>query len=166
MSFSSIFKWSTIETPIGKMRAVANATQLYSLEFIQEPSYEVESISEGENDPILSIKDELKRYFEGSLRDFQTEFYLKGSDFQKAVLKELLKIPHGNKASYKEIASLLGNANLCRAVARINSLNRLLIIIPCHRIISSDGSLGGYSAGIDRKKWLLSHEIDPAYSIY
>ena len=112
----------------------------------------------GITEPILSIKSELKSYFEGKLTEFKTPLYLSGSFFQTSVWEELIKTPYGVTRSYLEQAKCMGKPTACRAVANANAANRMAIVIPCHRIISTNGTLGGYAGGIDRKKWLLDHE--------
>jgi methylated-DNA-[protein]-cysteine S-methyltransferase len=82
----------------------------------------------------------------------------KGTDFQKKVWQELLKIPYGKTESYQKITNKLGDPKAIRAVANANGKNPLWIVIPCHRVIGSDGSLTGYAGGLWRKKWLLDHE--------
>lgn len=101
---------------------------------------------------------QLKEYFEGNRTEFQFEMNPKGTDFQKKVWQELLKIPYGKTESYQKITNKIGNPKAIRAVANANGKNPLWIVIPCHRVIGSDGSLTGYAGGLWRKKWLLDHE--------
>ena len=99
-----------------------------------------------------------KEYFEGNRTEFQFEMNPKGTDFQKKVWQELLKISYGKTESYQKITNKLGDPKAIRAVANANGKNPLWIVIPCHRVIGSDGSLTGYAGGLWRKKWLLNHE--------
>jgi methylated-DNA-[protein]-cysteine S-methyltransferase len=101
---------------------------------------------------------QLDAYFSGGLTVFSLPLRPAGTDFQRAVWKALLDIPYGRTQSYAGIASALGRPRACRAVGMANSKNPLSIIIPCHRVIGSDGSLTGYAGGLDRKKFLLGLE--------
>lgn len=101
---------------------------------------------------------QLNEYFEGKRTDFRFKMNPSGTDFQKKVWEELLKIPFGKTASYQEITNKLGDPKAIRAVANANGKNPLWIVVPCHRVIGSDGSLTGYAGGLWRKKWLLEHE--------
>lgn len=101
---------------------------------------------------------QLKGYFAGTRQDFQLQLNLKGTDFQKSVWQELLNIPYGKTISYLELSRRLGDVKAIRAAASANGQNPLWIIVPCHRVIGSDGSLTGYAGGLWRKKWLLEHE--------
>lgn len=101
---------------------------------------------------------QLNEYFEGTRKTFDLQFNLKGTDFQKKVWKSLLEIPFGKTRSYLEQAKVLGDVKAIRAVASANGKNPLWILIPCHRVIGTDGSLTGYAGGLWRKKWLLAHE--------
>lgn len=113
---------------------------------------------EGESDVIETARQQLNEYFDGKRRDFDIPLLLVGTDFQKKVWQELLKIPYGKKMTYGEIAQHLGDPKLMRAVANANALNALSIIVPCHRVIGSDGSLTGYGGGLRRKSFLLDLE--------
>lgn len=104
------------------------------------------------------FEDELKAYFDGDLTEFKTPIQLRGTDFQKAVWNELLKIPYGHTKSYEEIARRLGDDRKTRAVGQANGRNCLAIIVPCHRLIRVDGSLSGYGGGLWRKQRLLELE--------
>ncbi len=112
-----------------------------------------------EDDPYLfNVVEQLKDYFAGKLKVFNVPLDLSGTPFQLRVWDELLKIPYGETASYKDIAIKLGDANLVRAVGRANGANPVPVIIPCHRVINSNGNLGGYSGGMDIKIKLLEIE--------
>ena len=101
---------------------------------------------------------QLNEYFEGKRTQFDLELNPTGTDFQKKVWEALLKIPHGKTNSYMDLSKTLGDPKAIRAVAAANGKNPLWIIVPCHRVIGSDGSLTGYAGGLHRKKWLLEHE--------
>ena len=117
-----------------------------------------ESIEEGENEHLTALRKQLDEYFSGNRKEFNIPLVTPGTDFQKAVWKELLEIPYGTTRSYQEQADALNRPDSVRAVANANGMNRISIIIPCHRVIGSDGSLTGYGGGLKRKKWLLDHE--------
>ncbi|PKP25922.1 MAG: cysteine methyltransferase [Bacteroidetes bacterium HGW-Bacteroidetes-2] len=101
---------------------------------------------------------QLQEYFDGNRNRFDIALNPQGTDFQKRVWQALLEIPFGKTTSYLELSKKLGNAKTVRAVAAANGKNPLWIIIPCHRVIGTDGSLTGYAGGLWRKKWLLNHE--------
>ena len=101
---------------------------------------------------------QLQEYFAGKRTQFNFELNPKGTDFQKKVWKALLEIPYGKTTSYLELSKKLGDVKAIRAVASANGKNPLWIVVPCHRVIGSDGSLTGYAGGLWRKKWLLEHE--------
>ncbi|WP_298395649.1 methylated-DNA--[protein]-cysteine S-methyltransferase [Flavobacterium sp.] len=101
---------------------------------------------------------QLQEYFEGKRKDFDIKLNPKGTDFQKKVWQELLNIPFGKTISYLDLSKKLGDVKAIRAVASANGKNPLWIVIPCHRVIGTDGSLTGYAGGLWRKKWLLEHE--------
>lgn len=107
---------------------------------------------------LLKATLQLKEYFEGNRIQFDFQLNPKGTEFQKKVWQELLNIPFGKTVSYQELSKKLGNVKAIRAVANANGKNPLWIVVPCHRVIGTDGSLTGYSGGLWRKKWLLNHE--------
>ena len=126
------------------------------LDYLRE--YFKSEIIEAENQHLIELRQQLEEYFEGTRKEFTLPLITLGTDFQKSVWNSLREIPYGTTRSYLEQASLLGRPEAVRAVATANGNNRIAIIIPCHRIIGSDGSLVGYSGGLSRKKWLLNHE--------
>ena len=161
-------KSSLLDTPLGLMIAVSDEEFLYLLEFVECRGLEreIERLSirtasviiSGTTEPIRSIERELKAYFEGSLKDFKTPFFLFGTPFQKLVWQALQRIPYGETRSYTAQANAIEKPSACRAVANANGANQIAIVIPCHRIINSDGRLGGYGGGIARKQWLIDYE--------
>jgi methylated-DNA-[protein]-cysteine S-methyltransferase len=102
---------------------------------------------------------ELIEYFRGSRRTFDTPLYQTGTDYQEIVWKELQNIPYGKTISYQQLADSIGDSKATRAVANANGKNKIMILIPCHRVIGSDRSFTGYAGGIWRKKWLFQHEL-------
>lgn len=163
-----VLKASWLNTKLGAMIAIADEEGLYLLEFVDRRGLEREierlrlkksaAIIPGITDPIKSITLELKSYFEGTLAKFKTPLHLLGSPFQKLVWEELTRIPYGQTRTYAEQAASIGRIGSYRAVANANGFNQIAIVIPCHRIINSNGELGGYGGGIIRKKWLIDHE--------
>ncbi len=161
-----MLKSTWIETILGSMLAISDNEKLLLLEFEGRKGLEKEVaklridhlIIPGMTSPLKSIKDELQAYFEGKLKQFKTPIQWVGTDFQKRVWEALLQVPFGETRSYREQAEMLGQPTAYRAVANANGLNQLAIIVPCHRIINTNGNLGGYGGGIAWKKWLLNHE--------
>lgn len=162
-----VLKAACIDTVLGPMIAVADETSLYLLEFVTRKGLTKEVarlrqrglvIIPGDAQPLTSIKSELKAYFEGNLSQFKTSYQMFGSPFQQQVWKTLCQVPYGETKSYAEQSRSIGKPKGYRAVANANGANQLAIIIPCHRIIASDGTLGGYGAGLAIKQWLLEHE--------
>jgi AraC family transcriptional regulator of adaptative response/methylated-DNA-[protein]-cysteine methyltransferase len=164
----AILKSTWIDTQLGPMLAIADEAFLYLLEFVDQHGLEskVERlrtnlhavIIPGHTQIIQQIEFELKKYFEGSLKEFKTPIQVLGSPFQQLVWRGLMGIPYGQTRSYGDQARALGKETAYRAVASANGANKIAIVIPCHRIINSNGELGGYSGGIHRKKWLIAHE--------
>jgi methylated-DNA-[protein]-cysteine S-methyltransferase len=108
---------------------------------------------------------QLDEYFEGSRKDFDFPFRQKGTPFQLGVWDELLNIPYGKTISYLQLSQRLGNVKAIRAVGTANGRNNLPIVVPCHRVIGSNGSLTGYGGGLWRKQWLLEHENKYAHGV-
>ena len=157
-----------IETELGIMIAGAVDKGICLLEFSDRRMLNTEykdlakhfktTIQEGENKHFNNLREQLKEYFEGSRKEFSVPLVIFGSIFQQAVWKELMNIPYGTTRSYQEQSIALGKPGSIRAVANANGMNRISIIIPCHRVIGSDGSLTGYGGGLKRKRWLIDHE--------
>lgn len=165
---TTILKSAWLDTPLGPMLVIADEEGLYLLEFVERRGLEREierlrqrksaAIVPGETTAIKLIEQELKKYFSGKLKEFKTPVHLIGSDFQKSVWRALQKIPMGKTCSYADQAKAIGKPTAFRAVANANGMNPLGIIIPCHRVINTNGELGGYGGGLARKEWLLNHE--------
>lgn len=116
------------------------------------------AIIPGSNKHIEQVKNELDEYFKGNLKSFKTPLVYPGTDFQVNVWNKLKKIPYGKTISYVELAEEIGLKGASRAVGTANGMNRIAIIIPCHRVVNKDGRLGGYGGGLWRKQWLLEME--------
>lgn len=161
---SNLLVSSLLETPLGQMVAVANERALTMLEFTDRKGLEVrlkkmeDRMSWGRTPPIESIEKELEAYFEQKLTAFKTPIEMNGTPFQKQVWTALMRIPAGQPCSYQDVALMIGRKTATRAVARANSSNQLALVIPCHRVIKADGSVGGYAGHVHRKQWLLGHE--------
>ncbi|HPI53259.1 MAG TPA: methylated-DNA--[protein]-cysteine S-methyltransferase [Chitinophagaceae bacterium] len=141
------------QSPIDWLEIVCNDTGLISLNFRQKKDLP-------ENPSTLTdlVATQLKAYFEGHLKEFDIPLLLAGTAFQQTVWHHLQEIPYGQTISYATLARMYGDINAIRAVANANGKNQHAIIIPCHRVIGSDGSLTGYAGGLERKRWLLIHE--------
>ncbi len=113
---------------------------------------------ENSNTVLEQCKQQLNEYFAGERKEFDVNISQEGTEFQQKVWSELYKIPHGKTVSYNYIAERVGGKNMMRAVGSANGKNQISIIVPCHRVIGSDGSLTGYAGGMWRKEWLLKHE--------
>jgi len=158
-----------IHSPLGNLYAAAEETGLSRLDFMDEPLDGVglqkyvkahsinEEISVGKSEILVDLRKELGLYFLGKLRHFETPINLNGTTFQRQVWDELLKIPYGTTVSYGELANRVGRITpgQSRAVANANARNPIAILVPCHRVVGSDGSLTGYAGGIWRKQALL-----------
>ncbi len=163
-----IMDFTRIETPLGGMFAAAVPEGLCLLEFTDCSRLETELktlakhfnavITPGDNPHFSTLQQQLAEYFDGARTEFTVPLVMPGSDFQQAVWQELLRIPYGITRSYAEQATALQRPEAVRAVANANGMNRISIIVPCHRIIGSDGSLTGYGGGLWRKQWLLERE--------
>ena len=163
-----MIKTTTIETPIGKMVAAVTSGGICLLEFTEGRilTDDFNELSKLFNSPVREgwswhlwrLKKQLKEYFKGKRKEFSLSLVTRGTEFQEECWNELKKIPYGSTISYQKQADALNNPEAVRAVAQSNSSNRIAIIIPCHRVIGSDGTLVGYGGGLQRKKWLIVHE--------
>lgn len=162
-----MFYSKKIQTPLGEMIAIKSEKGLCMLEFFDGKSTEKqckeienlgEIISKEEDEVLILLEKEIKSYFEGNLKEFTIPLDLIGTDFQKKVWNELIKIPFGETRSYKDQSIAVGDLLAIRAVANANGKNKIAIVVPCHRVIGSDGSLTGYAGGKKRKQFLLELE--------
>ncbi len=143
-----------ISSPIGTLEITGNLEGLSSVVFLEEAVAPTANIPDQLKKPIL----QLQEYLDGKRTTFDLKLSPQGTDFQKKVWSQLSKIPFGKTVTYLDMAKQLGNPKVIRAAASANGKNPIAIIIPCHRVIGSDGSLTGYAGGLHRKKWLLEHE--------
>lgn len=167
LKFNKMFHAKKIQTPLGEMLAIKLQKGLCVLAFFDGKSTEKQlkeieklgEIVENKHDEVLlNLEKELDAYFEGNLNEFSIPLDLIGTDFQIKVWNELIKIPFGKTRSYKEQSMALGNLLAIRAVANANAKNKIEIVVPCHRVIGTNGSLTGYAGGNKRKKFLLELE--------
>ena len=143
---------SILESPIGQIIIKANEQEVYSINFGDQFS------EENPNEISDLAKAQFINYFEGKRNDFDFPMLQSGTDFQKKVWVELQKIDAGKPITYAVLARRMKNPLAIRAIASANGRNNLMIAIPCHRVIGSNGELVGFSGGLWRKKWLLEHE--------
>lgn len=143
-----------IKSPLGFTKIVGDEAGISSITILNSEEKITDIIPEVLDDCVI----QLNEYFEGSRKQFDLKLNPEGTDFQKKVWKELEQIPFGKTISYLELSKQLGDVKAIRAVANANSKNPLWIVVPCHRVIGSDGSLTGYVGGLHRKQWLLEHE--------
>lgn len=142
-----------INSPLGITKIVGDENGISEISVTSEGA-----ISETIPIELQEAVSQLGDYFDGKRKDFNFKLNPKGTDFQQKVWQELLHIPFGKTISYLDLSKKLGDVKAIRAVASANGKNPLWIIIPCHRVIGTDGSLTGYAGGLWRKKWLLEHE--------
>ena len=160
-----MINWETMETPLGELLLAATDTGLSDLYFDQHrygrrPGPDWERAASGTPaGRILAIaRAELVAYFAGSLDRFTVPLGARGSEFQHRVWAELVAIPAGETITYGELARRIGTPRGTRAAAGAVARNPCSIIVPCHRVVGSDGSLTGFGGGLERKRWLLRHE--------
>jgi methylated-DNA-[protein]-cysteine S-methyltransferase len=144
---------SVISTPLGNLHIRADDDAVYYIGF---PDILPKS---SPNVLTISAAAQLNEYFQGKREQFDFPFHQPGTEFQQAVWKELLNVAAGKPVSYSALSQKMNHPLAIRAIAAANGRNNLMIVVPCHRVIGSDGKLVGYAAGLWRKKWLLDHEI-------
>lgn len=157
-----------IESPLGPLLAAASERGVCMLEFVDPHAKATQAatlrrrfaaeIRPGSNAHLEQLRTELRAYFAGDRRAFGVPLDASGTPFQARVWDALRAIPCGRTRSYLDVAGQIGRPTATRAVARANGDNRVAILIPCHRVIGSDGTLTGYAGGLWRKQWLLEHE--------
>ena len=157
----------TVESPAGELAfAVDGDGALVALHFVEgdgatgmEEALASEGFVLSRDEELAAVaREELREYYAGERREFGLPLAFIGSEWQKAGWRELTRIPYGETRSYGEIADLLDRPGAARAVGRANATNRLPLVVPCHRVIAADGSLGGFNGGLHIKERLLEHE--------
>jgi len=146
-----------IKTPLGITCITGDASGISKISILDDEVPVSNAIPNDLQDAVTQIQE----YFAGNRNHFDFKINPAGTDFQKRVWEALLKIPFGTTTSYHALSLQLGDIKAIRAVASANGKNPLWIVVPCHRVIGSDGSLTGYAGGLWRKKWLLEHECPP-----
>ncbi|HZG80839.1 MAG TPA: methylated-DNA--[protein]-cysteine S-methyltransferase [Brevibacillus sp.] len=145
------------ESRIGVIEIIGNQKAIRSILFSDENKKV--NVLQAETPPVLiECYNQLDEYFKGDRHEFTFLYQVDGTDFQKTVWNTLLQIPYAATESYRDIAVSIGNEKAIRAVGSANGKNKLSIVIPCHRVIGSNGKLTGYAGGLWRKEWLLEHE--------
>jgi methylated-DNA-[protein]-cysteine S-methyltransferase len=155
----SVVSFTTMESPLGPLLLVVDAVGLRRVSFENrkrraplQPDWEEDKV------PFAEVIRQLQAYFRGELKDFDLPLALEGTDFQLQVWRGLRTIPYGETISYGQLAERIGNPKAVRAVGLANGCNPIPIIVPCHRVIGSDGSLTGFGGGLPNKKKLLALE--------
>lgn len=141
-----------LNSPVGILKIISDKERLLKIEFTSN------GFAENNNDITKKTKIQLLEYFDRKRKKFQLPVQIQENNFNGNIWRLLLTIPYGTTVSYKQLAEMAGNPEACRAVGNANNKNILPIIIPCHRVIKSDGNLGGYSAGTYIKKYLINLE--------
>lgn len=152
----SQFSFAYFSSPLGDIEIKYNSDFIYAIDFIKDGADK--RVQKDIPAFIIETKEQLKNYFGGDLKSFNLPLKFEGTEFQKRVWMELTKINFGKTISYLQLAKQLGDEKCIRAAASANGKNPFAIIVPCHRVIGSDGSLTGYAGGLPRKQWLLDHE--------
>ncbi|MCF6129709.1 methylated-DNA--[protein]-cysteine S-methyltransferase [Flavobacterium sp. AS60] len=142
-----------IESPLGITKIVGDEKGISEISVLSEGT-----VSKKIPPQLKECVSQLKEYFNGQRNQFDFKLNPQGTDFQQKVWQELLNIPFGKTISYLDLSKKIGDVKAIRAVASANGRNPLWIVVPCHRVIGTDGSLTGYAGGLWRKKWLLEHE--------
>ncbi len=155
-------------SPVGILRISSEEDDITELSFYQTDS-KISEINESQNIPLPAILQQcvqqLDQYFSGKIANFNLGLAQNGTVFQKNVWNALCTIPYGKTISYIELSKRLGNSKAIRAVGTANGKNNIAIIVPCHRVIGSNGSLVGYAGDLWRKHWLLNHEAKYAHGV-
>tara|TARA_Y100000590_G_scaffold298319_1_gene336331 strand:- start:12874 stop:13386 length:513 start_codon:yes stop_codon:yes gene_type:complete len=165
-----VITYASLDTPIGKLLIAKTSLGVCKISLQSENDstffqwildiFPKEEMVENSN-ALQDELNELREYFDGVRENFTFPIDLRTTQFQEKALKKVAEIPFGKTASYKEIAERMNNAKAVRAVGSANGRNPVPIVIPCHRVIAHDGTLGGFGGGLPMKKWLLKHERSP-----
>jgi methylated-DNA-[protein]-cysteine S-methyltransferase len=148
---------SIVDSPIGDLLLIGDGERLTAL-YTAENARRPEVTGPREDEAFAIARAQLAEYFAGIRREFDLELAPRGTDFQLQIWAELARIPFGETTSYRGLAERIGNPNAVRAVGMANGRNPISIVVPCHRVIGSDGTLTGYAGGLAAKAWLLAHE--------
>ncbi len=152
--------YTYIASPLGQLLLAGDGKQLQVIGFSKgSQARRAEPDWERDDTPFATVKRPLDEYFAGKRREFELDLAPTGTPFQLSVLDELLKIPYGETCSYRDIATAIGNPKAVRAVGGANGSNPIPIVIPCHRVIGSNGSLTGFGGGLASKRFLQELEL-------
>lgn len=159
---ASITFYKKIASPLGDIHVTGSKDAIETLYFVApeqvDTLHAIKDMAAKDVAVFSQLEQELNAYFEGKLEHFTTPMQSHGTDFQMTVWQALQTLAFGETTSYADIAEQIGKASATRAVANAIGKNPLSILVPCHRVIGSDGKLRGYAGGVERKKWLLEHE--------
>jgi methylated-DNA-[protein]-cysteine S-methyltransferase len=151
--------YDVVPAPIGRLIVASDGESIAGVWMANaNPGDALWSEHRGTDDVLVEARGQLEYYFAARLREFALPLAPNGTDFQRRVWRALQAIPFGTTISYAELARRVGSSAAVRAVGAANGRNPIPIIVPCHRVIGSDGSLTGFGGGLDRKRWLLEHE--------
>lgn len=156
--------YSYVKSPIGLVEVVGNKEGIIEISFVEKEIGDVRVSSNDMEEYEVAQKfaaegvEQLEEYFAGERKKFKLPLVMKGTSFQNRVWEKLRKIGYGETITYGELAEEMGNRLAARAAGSANGKNKLAIVVPCHRVVAARGKLGGYSAGVDKKKWLLAFE--------
>ena len=160
-----MFHTTTMNSPVGELRLIAGDNGLRAILWGAEDAERIASLDgepvEGTTPVLDEAISQLEEYFAGTRREFDLPLDPAGTEFQQSAWMVLRTIPYGTTISYGQQAERLGDPNKARAVGAANGKNPLSIVVPCHRVVGSNGHLTGFAAGIDVKSWLLDHERQP-----
>jgi methylated-DNA-[protein]-cysteine S-methyltransferase len=158
MKFNAV-RYGTLDTPIGELLLSTDGTSLTGVYMeVHKHGPERDERWRRDDDSVKDAAEQLSSYFRGERTDFQLALRFPGTEFQEKVWNALLDIPFGETISYSELAHRIGSPKAVRAVGAAVGRNPISIIVPCHRVVGSNGSLTGFGGGLPRKKWLLDHE--------
>lgn len=159
-------RWITIDSPIGRLTLAASASALHAIEFENNRHPQArEGWIAGDTTLLRQTALQLQEYFEGRRQTFELPVAPQGTAFQRAAWQALSAIPFGETRSYAQQAAALGRPTATRAVGAANGRNPLPIVLPCHRVIGTNGALTGFGGGIEVKRWLLAHEATARFSL-
>lgn len=162
-TISSGLATTTIDSPIGKLTIAVEDGALTGLHMHEQRHFPpiptlAPAATSADDAALAPVVEQLQAYFAGELTAFDLPLDLRGTPFQRDVWAALQEIPYGETISYAELAQWVGSPRAVRAVGQANGRNPVAIVVPCHRVIAADGSIGGYGGGLYRKTWLLEHE--------
>ena len=156
---ASALTYDVVAAPIGQLIVASDGSAIVGVWMANaSPSDDRWERQRGSDGVLAEARRELLAYFDGTLREFRVPLAPNGTEFQRRVWTALTHLSYGTTISYGDLARRLGNLTAVRAVGAANGRNPIPIIVPCHRVIGSDGSLTGFGGGLDRKRWLLHHE--------